>query len=99
PVVERTHAGQPEVLVLGARIDGAAEAGDQRGEAQGGPDARPFHVGDARPDIEPARPHLVESRRVHAPLVLRAADYRVEPDVRVEVALEDPRLRAPLEFD
>ena len=92
PVVEGAQAGQTELGVLGPRVDGAAEARDQRREAEGGPDPGPVHVLDASLDVEAARTHLVEAGRLHAPLVAGAPDHGVEADVGVAVALEDPRL-------
>ena len=94
PVVEGAQAGQAELLVLGPRVDGTAEARDERGEAERGPDAGPVHVLDAGGDVEAARAHLVEAGRVHAPLVAGPADDRVQADVGVAVALEDPGLRS-----
>ena len=41
-------------------------------------------------------PHLVEARRLHRPLVLRAARHRVQPDLGVTPAVEHPRLGAVL---
>ena len=57
------------------------------------------HVGDAGLDVEAPGPHLVEARRLHRPLVTGPPDDGVEPDVRVEVALVDPGLRAPVGLD
>ena len=57
------------------------------------------HVGDARVDVVAAAAHLVEARGLHVPLVLRAAGDRVQPDLRVEAILVDPRLAAVVERD
>ena len=99
PVVEGAQAGQAEVLVLRPRVDGAAEARHERGEAQGGPDAGPVHVRDAGLDVEAARAHLVEAGRLHAPLLPGPPHHGVEPDVGVAVALEDPALRPVVLLD
>ena len=85
-------ARETELGILALREDRAREAGDQRREAQRCVDAVEVHVGDARVDVVAAAAHLVEARRLHAPLVLRPADDGVEPDLRVEAVLVDPGL-------
>ena len=72
PVVPRPHAGEAELGILAARERGAGEPGDERREAQRRPDAGDVHVGDAGVDVPAALAHLVEARRLHRPLVLRA---------------------------
>ena len=99
PVVEGPEAGQAEVLVLRTRVDGTAEARDERGKAERGPQPGPVHVLDAGGDVEAAQAHLVEASRVHAPLLAGPAHYGVEPDVRVAIPLEDPGLRPVCLFD
>ena len=86
PVVERPQAGQSKRRVLRPRVHGPAEPRHERGEAEGGPDAAPVHVDHSRLNVVTPRPHLLEARRVHAPLVLRSAHHGVEPDVGVEVS-------------
>ena len=87
----RTHAS-PSSWSLAAREHRAREPGDERREAERRPDAGEVHVGDAGVDVPAALAHLVEARRLHAPLVLRPADHRVEPDVREQLVLVGPRL-------
>jgi hypothetical protein len=99
PVVPRAHAGEAELVVLALRERDAREPGDERREAQAGPDAGDVHVGDAGVDVPAALAHLVEARRLHAPLVVRPAGDRVQPDVGEEVVLVRPRLLPVLELD
>ena len=94
PVVEGPQAGQTQILVLRPGVDRPAEARDQRGEAERGPDAGQVHVGHPLVDVEAPGPHLVESSGLHAPLGPGAPDYGVEADVGVPVRLEDPALGA-----
>ena len=98
PVVEGAQAGQPELGVLCPRVDGAAEARDQRREAERSPDPGPVHVLNAGLDVEATRTHFVEAGRFHAPFVAGAAHHGVEADVGVAVALEDPGLGAIVLF-
>ena len=99
PVVEGAQAGQSELGILSPRVDGTAETRHQRREAQSGPDPGPVHVLNSGLDVEAARPHFVEARRLHAPLVAGAADHGVQADVGVAVALEDPGLGAVVLLD
>ena len=99
PVVEGAQAGQSEVLVRRPRVDRAAEARDERGEAQRGPDAGAVHVEHAGVDVEAARPHFVEAGRLHAPFRAWPPHHRVEPDVGIVLPLEDPALRPVLLLD
>ena len=92
PIVEGAHAGEPEILVRRPRVHRTAETRDERREAQRGPDAGAVHVQNAGVDVEAAGPHFVEAGRLHAPLRPRSADDRVEPDVGIQVPLEDPAL-------
>ena len=92
-------AGQPELGVGRPGEHRTAESGDQGREAQRGPDARSVHVGHPGLDVEAARTHLVEARRLHAPLVPGPPDHRVEADVRIEAALVLPGLGAAVELD
>ncbi len=92
PIVEGPHAGEPEILVRRPRVDRTAEARDQRRKAQRGPDAGAVHVQNAGVDVEAAGPHFVEAGRLHAPLRPRSTDDCVEPDVGIQLPLEDPAL-------
>ena len=99
PVVPRAQRGEPELLVLALGEDRAREPGDERREAQRRVDAVEVHVGDARLDVVATAAHLVEARRLHAPLGLGPAGDRVEPDLRVEAVFVDPRLAPVVERD
>ena len=93
------QAREAELGILAVREDRAREAGDQRREAERRVDAVEIHVGDARFDVVATAAHLVEAGGLHAPLGLRAAGDRVEPDLRVEAVFVDPGLAAVLERD
>ena len=76
-----------------------AKPGDQRREAQTRVHAVEIHVADAGLDVVTAAPHLVEARRLHAPLFFGPTGDRVEPDLRVQVVFVDPGFAAVLEGD
>ena len=88
------QAGEAELLVVAVGEDRAREAGDERREAQRRVDAVEVHVADASLDVPAAAPHLVEAGGLHAPLRLRPARDRVQPDLRVEAVFVHPGLAA-----
>ena len=98
PVVVGLEDGQPDVLVLGAGKELAAQLGERR-EAHRPQHAVGVHVADALVDVPAALPHLVEGRGLEAVLLGRAADDGVEPDVGELLALEEPGVAAVLPPD
>ena len=91
--------GEAEVAILALGEDRAREAGDQRREAERGEHPVDIHVVHAGFDVVATAPHLVEARRLHAPLRLRPPRDRVEADLRIEVVLVDPGFAAVVERD
>ena len=89
----RTQAA-PSVGVGAGREHRATEAADRGGEVERRPDAGLVHVGHPRVGVPTAAAHLVEPHGLHRRVVLAATDHRVEPDLRVRVAVEHPDLVA-----
>jgi hypothetical protein len=89
PVVVRAHHGERLVLVLAPGKELAAELGE-RGEAHGAEDTVDRHVAYPLVHVVAADPHVVEGHGLDPVLLGRAADHRVEADVRNFVAVVVP---------
>ena len=99
PVVPGPQHGEPQLRVVALPEHGPGEPRDQRREIQRRPDPGQVHVSDPGLDVPAAAAHLVEAGGLHAPLLARAPDHRVEPDVGIVAVLVTPYLPAVVGLD
>ena len=64
PIVERLGDRQPEILVLGRRVDPAREPGDHGRKIERSPHPVDVHVLDTGIDVPATGPHLLEAVRL-----------------------------------
>ncbi len=98
PVVVGGNAGGGELLVGRVEERAAGEA-RETGEAQLGVDSVDIHVLHPLSGVEAARQHVGVLRRVEPELLTLLAGDRVEPDVVLAAALEQPHVVAVLVGD
>jgi hypothetical protein len=100
PLIPRPHRGQSQLRILGHLLEAlAGEARKKRRKVHRGVDPVEVHVVDALVDIPRPTAHLVETGRFHPPLVDRATDHRVEPDVGELGTVVEPGLAPIIFFD
>ena len=94
PVVPCPGRGQAELGVIGLREHPAAEPGDHRREVHRRPHSIDVHVLDAGVHVIAARPHMLETQRLHDHTVPAASDDGVHAGLVEPLALELPDLVA-----
>jgi hypothetical protein len=100
PVVEGTGHGERQLRIADAQLQPvAAESRHRRGEIDRGIDPVEVHVAHAGVHIPRAAAHLLESHRLVRAFLDRPSGHRGQTDLRVDLAVEQPRLPAPGIFD